>query len=219
MPKNLSSHKFKEIYKDLDINLDKLGCVMLDVDGKKIPQMPEFEKEDWLYFAKDKKRFWINGFVAEKTAHVTLLYGLLEPATEWEDYIIELLKDWSFPALKIKDVSFFPSPYPEGEDPYYCIVAEIEVTDELLEGHQRLEFLPHINTFPGFKAHLTIAYVKKDEEIRDKVIEFYKEKLVGKEFDIIEVNLGGEKEEGEKPTEENKKSLKNLIKYSKGERS
>ena len=30
--KQLNSHDFKEVYKKLDINLDTLGCVMLDLE-------------------------------------------------------------------------------------------------------------------------------------------------------------------------------------------
>lgn len=75
-------------------------------------------------------------------------------------------------------------------DPYYCVVAHIKVTQELMEGHERLEFLPHINTFNGYKPHVTIAYVKKDEVLRDGVIALFKG-IVGKKLRVESINFSG----------------------------
>jgi len=192
---NIGTSDFPEIYKDLGIDIQKLGCVMLDVDC--LPNDngsdEEYGGSYWiqprdLYYTEDKKKFWINGWVAGKSAHVTLLYGLMKKAKEWEKYINKLLKDWSLKKVEIDHVGFFESPYKD--EPYYCIVAHIKVTPELLEGHQRLELLPHINTFTGYKPHMTIAYIKKDEKLRDKVIKELNDFLKGKKLEILKLNLG-----------------------------
>lgn len=156
------------MYAELGINIDKLGCIMLDIDGANIPKPVD---ESVLYVTSNPDRFWIKGFVAGKVPHVTLLYGLMESGQKNKQYVDKVLEGWSIDSVEIDHVGFFESPYTD--DPYYCIIAHLKITDNLLEGHKRLEFLPHINTFPDYKAHITIAYVKKDEAVRDQVIDYY----------------------------------------------
>ena len=185
--KQLNAHDFEDMYKDLGVDLDELGCIMLDVDGSKIKPIQGMEKH--LYTAKDPKKFWIKGFVAEKNPHVTLLYGLMKPGKEWKDHVDTLLRSWDLASVKIAEVGYFESNIP-GED-YYCIVAHLDITPELLEGHRRLQLLPHIDTFVGkYKAHITIAYVKKDEEIRDEIISKYNDMLQEEELKITGINYG-----------------------------
>jgi 2'-5' RNA ligase len=191
----LKSHDFEEVYRGLGINLSTLGCVMLDVEPlDNMYSMHAEGGESNLYYAKDKSRFWINGWVCDKTAHVTLLYGLLETAKNYEWHIEQIMKDWKLPEIEIESVGYFDSPYED--EPYYCIVAHIKVTPELLEKHQRLEFLPHVNTFAGYKPHMTICYIKKElgEQFRDSLIKSYNEAFVGKPMKANPVlNLGGNK--------------------------
>lgn len=179
----LNSHMFEEVYQDLRIDLDNLGCVMLDIEPVKGIEI----KEDWLYYTQDKKKFWINGFVSNKIAHLTLLYGLLDSGLNWEKHIKSVLADWKIDSVEIESVGFFNSPYKN--EPYYCIVGHVKVTDSLMEGHQRLELLPHINTFTGYKPHITLAYVKKDELIRENVIAMFKN-MVGVKLSVKQLNLG-----------------------------
>lgn len=183
--KTFNSHDFESIYKDMDIDVDKLGCIMLDLSSEGLPAFPG--KESDLYYSDS--RFWIKGYVAEKTPHVTLLYGLLKPGPEWKEYVDLVLKDWKIDAVQVKGVGFFESNIKD--EPYYCIVAHIEITPELQEGHERLELLPHINTFPGYKAHFTLAYIKKDEFKRDYVIHELNKHLQGKKLQITKLNYGG----------------------------
>lgn len=185
----LNSHNFENVYKWLGINLDKLGCIMLDLKPLNLVPYPLFKIKDF-YFAKNKSRFWINGWLAATdTPHVTLLYGLLESGNDYSMHIKEVLADWKLKNVEVEDVGFFNSPY--SDEPYYCIVAHIKVTPQLMEGHQRLEFLPHINTFAGYKPHITLAYIRKDDKLRKKVITYFKNNLIGKRLKISEpINLG-----------------------------
>jgi 2'-5' RNA ligase len=182
-----NSNDFRDMYKKLGIDQDKLGCIMLDIDEKGIPEIPE-EFKDILYTSEKKERFWIKGFVGGDEPHVTLLYGLMESGKKNKKYVDKVLDGWELDAVKVESIGFFDSPYKD--DPYYCIVAHLEVSDKLLEGRERLELLPHINTFPGYKAHVTIAYIKRDESVKRKVTSHYKKELVGKKLKVVGINYG-----------------------------
>lgn len=181
------------MYKDLGINVPDLGCVMLDVaEMPTDPYLDQMKERDVFYSSDKPERFWIKGYVAGKTPHVTLLYGLMEQGSKWKKQIDAVLKGWNIKDVEIDHIGFFPSHYKD--DPYYCIVGHVKISPELQDGHDRLQLLPHINTFPGYKAHLTLAYVKKDEEIRDWVITNFESWLPGKALPIAKgVNYGGDK--------------------------
>jgi 2'-5' RNA ligase len=189
MDKQHSAHQFKELYKDLDIDLSALGCVMADVYPITIEK---FSEPYEFYTSTDPKKHWIKGWVADKNPHVTLLYGLLSPAKKIAKQIKTVLKGWTLSSVKVESVEYFDSPYPEEE--YYCIIAKISLTPSILEAHQRLQFLPHINTFAGYVPHVTLCYIKKDSKQRDALIEALTPQLVGKEL-LIRSNLNlGDKE-------------------------
>lgn len=209
MEKTLSAHQFPEVYKTLGIDLSKLGCIMLDLEPfpemNRIVQDPftgtqsnlhQFLGGDDAYVSPDPTKFWIKGYVGAEP-HVTLLYGLLTPGNEspMRELVPQMLEDWLCQFINIDHVGFFASPYPD--EPYYCIVAHIEPTLALLEGNDRLKMLPHINTFPGYKAHATIAYIRADrkdsEQYRDWIIEELNLALKGKKLMVKGINLGGNK--------------------------
>ena len=181
--RELNSHMFQEVYNNLGINLSTLGCVMLDTELIELA-IPK----DYLYYSKNQDRFWIDGLVCDKKAHVTLLYGLLTSAQNLKPHITKVLDDWLYDTIEIEDIGYFDSPYKD-ED-YYCIIAHIKKTDNLLEGHKRLEFLPHINTFSGYRPHLTLCYIKKDVQIRDNIIKQLKDSLINKTLKVTNLNLG-----------------------------
>lgn len=197
--KEIKAHDFPSVYKDLNIDLSKLGCVMLDVDP--IYNNTDVDDEEYsrfyyvepkyLYYAKNKDKFWINGWVAEETPHMTLLYGLMKEAEEYKDQIRELLKDWNCKSVQIEDIDSFDSPYEDEE--YYCIVAKLKLTDNIIEGHNRMQLLPHIDTYSEYKPHVTICYIQKNDKLRDEIIKDLKETLVGRRLYITNINLGGNK--------------------------
>ena len=195
-----SAHNFPNIYKKLGVNLSKLGCVMLDL------AVPYFlsKEASWItaqgadciwHFSKNKERFWIKGYVADKP-HVTVLYGLMEGAKKWKRHVDSLLKDfWPSPYalhLEIDHFDYFPSPYPD--EPYWCIVAHLKESPLLAAMNERLQMLPHIRTFPGYKAHVTIGYIN-DNEIanRDSIIKSLNDNKQNEAFTIIGINYGGNK--------------------------
>lgn len=147
---------------DMGINIAALGCVMLDVDP--IPTA-DMLPADWAYTSTHPDRRWINGLDAGD--HITLLYGLLSNANTIRPAIEEVLDGWEPGRLEIESVGSFPSTF--DDEPYECIVGHIKVTDQLLDAHARLSLLPHIDTHPTYRPHLTLGYVR--QEYRDRSVQ------------------------------------------------
>lgn len=190
MTSTLNSHWFEPVYEEIGINLDKLGCIMLDMEPIDVQMKHGIPMNaDDLYYTNNPERKWINGWVVGDVAHITLLYGLMENGHTWKKYVDAVLKDWKLDKAEIDHFSYFHSPYQDEE--YYCIVAHMKITDKLMEGHDRLQFLPHINTFPGYKAHMTICYIKKDDVLRDNLLAKLTEMWSGKTLKVKpELNYG-----------------------------
>ncbi len=178
----MSAHNYKQIYDALNIDLGALGVVMLDLEAIEVSI-----DESNLYYSPDPAKFWIQGDVTDRL-HVTLLYGLLKPAAEWKDHIDLLLEDINIPSVVIDYVSFFDSPYED--EPYYCVVAHLKISDELKAANSQLQYLPHINTFPEFKAHATLFYIKKDKVVLDNLIKNLNNRLMRKELAVTSINYG-----------------------------
>jgi 2'-5' RNA ligase len=139
------------------IVVSRLGCVMLDVSGPKVSRVLP---NTWLYHSTHPDRRWITG--AQDEGHVTLLYGLLDNANTIREDIDEVLAGWEPGIVQAARIGVFPSPF--DDEPYSCIVAHLEVTDELKDAHARLSLLPHIDTHPEYKPHVTLAYVRREDE-------------------------------------------------------
>lgn len=184
----MNSNNYRDMYKELGIDIDALGCIMLDIDASDVPNLIDPEE---LYFTSDPKKFWIKGFVASAHPHVTLMYGLLEQGIVWKQHVDKVLEGWDSSSITIDHVGFFPSPYKD--EPYSCIVAHVDASKGLLEAHERLSLLPHINTFPGYKAHMTLAYVKNDPETVHDIIHAYDKVLKGTKLPTKGINYGQEK--------------------------
>lgn len=193
--KHFKAHDYPKVYKTLGLDLSKLGCIMLDLEPVPNAYSIEFEGAGVaLYYARDKARFWIDGWVFDKP-HMTLLYGLITSGNEspMRELVPQVLDGWELPDVEIEDISFFDTPY--ADEPYWCLVAKVRITDEVLEGHERLCMLPHLKTFPGYKAHATIAYLDKGqgEGYRDRIIEDFRKMWVGKKMKAKAINYGGNK--------------------------
>lgn len=146
-----------------------LGVVMLPIDGFAVASRLPGGKDD-LYFSQDPNLWHVQGAVAERAAHVTLRFGLLQKAWDTKEIIDRiLLEDGVLPRYgEFDTVHAFPSPKPETE-PYVCIALGVKVDPDLLDAHNALGMLPNISTYSTYKPHVTIAYVKA--EAADKWVE------------------------------------------------
>ena len=139
-----------DIFEMQGIQLDKLGCIM----AKYRRPMELFRAIDPSIVYKDETEN-IPGI--EMQSHVTLLFGLMKPGLEQMDVVDEALKDWRPSAFfKPSQVSVF-----ETDNPWDVVVLEPMYVDEFVNAHQALSKLPHVNTFPEYKPHMTLAYVHK----------------------------------------------------------
>ena len=137
----------------LGIDPSDVGTVMLDVEDDNVASVLD---EDMLYTSTDPKQWWVKG--REGTPHVTLLHGLLPQVDQ--EAVDEVLAGWELPVLIMNQLTVFPGPL---EQPYNCIVSTRtpEHSSELLAAHARLSMLPHVNFYPEYTPHVTIAYVHK----------------------------------------------------------
>lgn len=173
---------FEDVYVDLGIDLGELGCIMLDTE--KIVVSDVINEAD--YYTSDKHEY-VAGNVSENVPHVTLLYGLMNSGEAMRKHVDAVLDGWTIANVEINEVGFFYSKDPaEG---YVAIVAHIKVNGALYEGNARLRMLPHIDTFPEYKPHITLAYVT-DKSDYQNYIETLNERLAGKTIKVVSVNYG-----------------------------
>ncbi len=146
---------------DLGVSIPKLGCVMLDVEPLDIKgAIPP----EWAYTSQNPNLGHVSGIQTQ--AHITLLFGLLHNANAIRPAIDEVLDGWEPGYIYTQHIAAFPSPMED--EPYSCIIAEIALTPSISDAHARLSLLPHIDTHPTYRPHLTIAYVHKDRQ-RDAI--------------------------------------------------
>lgn len=179
----LNANQFPEVYKQLGISTRKLGCIMLDTEPLQVSDVIPLEE---LYFSEAMP--YAKGVVSEEVPHVTLLYGLMRSGPELQVHVDAVLQGWSAADVVIDHVDFFEST--NVDEPYYCLVAKLKVTDTLSEGNARLRFLPHIDTFPTYKPHITLAYINKKANVRDYLIASLNERFAGKSVKVLGVNYG-----------------------------
>jgi len=154
-----SIHEFKDLTGRLGIDVMTMGTVMLPVEPFNLfsEGREDLLDVEELYVSSDPAKFWVNGDVSDK-AHVTLHGGLLAPAYEQKANVDEVLADWDRPEWLVPEgITFFPSPYPD--DRYAAIVATLD-DQHIEEAHQRLSYLPHVDTFARFDQHMTLCYVR-----------------------------------------------------------
>jgi len=126
------------------------GCLMLYVD---IPNWSELTKDilEEDLFEKDNERYGI-----ETEPHITILYGVHSDVPD--EKVENLFKGIDKGDFDIKVISkncFFNKDYD---------VLKLDISSEKLNQLNKLgKTLPHTDTYPTYKPHMTIAYLKKGE--------------------------------------------------------
>lgn len=179
----IAAKDYPNLYEDMGINVDKLGCIMLDTEKIPVAQYIKDPINDIMY-----KEGWGSGLAGEESPHVTLLFGLLENGNIWKDKVNMLLSGWELDSLRIEKVEYFDL------DDCYAIVGIVEKTPELIEGHERLTLLPHVNTFSEYMPHITLAYIKKEVD-PEKWIKPLNKKYKGQKIATKSINYGDLPEE------------------------
>lgn len=140
------------------VEITDLECVMLDLGPLNVRSAygPDLKEDDFFYGDIPELRY-AQGPVAEKGAHVTLLFGIHPSETYAEDVMVKL-EGWYPGEVFVRKVGYFPSSV-EGQD-YKCIVGEVHPTANLVLANKKLQELPHTNKFTEYKPHVTLAYIK-----------------------------------------------------------
>jgi 2'-5' RNA ligase len=126
------------------------GCLMLYVS---IPNWSELTKDINLedLFQPDNERYGI-----ETEPHITILYGIHSDVPD--DRVFNLFEDIDKSDFDIEVTSkncFFNKDYD---------VLKLDITSKKLNQLNELgKTLPHTDTYPTYKPHMTIAYLKKGE--------------------------------------------------------
>lgn len=195
----ISAHDIPNLYENIDVDTSLLGALMLDTEIIPVKQYVKGADKD-LQDIDDP-------LPAETEAHVTLLDGFLQNAHTLKDEIAKLLEGWDLKTITIEKVSYFKN------DDGYIVVALIKKTDELIDGHDRLTLLPHMNLFSEYKPHLTLAYLKPETKI-DKWVKALDKKYIGQKVAIKGLNYGRTVEEDkEKAKTSNKTSVQASISH------
>lgn len=181
----ITASQFPDVYANLGIDPNKLGCVMLDVEPIQVSNLILY---DDLYYADPAKHPYAQGIVSESVPHCTLLYGFLRSATELKKHIDAVLEGWTPQDVTIAAVDVFPSNDP-GEN-YVTLIAKLEMTPNLIEANARLKLLPHLDTFPmGFQGHISLAYLNDSSDYQGYISKL-NQAFQGKTIKALELNYG-----------------------------
>lgn len=188
-----SMYDYPQVYERLGMKLGHFGCIMLDVEqigvtGILNAAYPD-DDHDWYYRSTLETLRYVRGPVAEDIAHCTLLYGLTpddDAGVRQSRSVDELLDGLDLSSVTVDHVGHFPGQ--QGE-PYSCVVAHLVITDDLREANRRLRFLPHVDSYLEYRAHVTLAYVQ--ERHTDRAVAALDSKLKGRTLEATGINYGG----------------------------
>jgi hypothetical protein len=178
----VSANDYKHVMEALGVAGD-LGCIMLDTE--KVVVSDVIKADDIYVDPETESPRFLEGLTSEVEPHITLLYGLMRPGPAWKWHVDEILKGLTIESPRIKEVGFFYN----ADDRNVAIVAFVEVSDSLLEANTRLKLLPHVDTYPEYRPHLTLAYVKDTADYQS-YIKILNERLQGKELQPVGINYG-----------------------------
>lgn len=178
--KQIAARDYPKLYDGTNVDPDDLGCIMANLEPLKVLELVEDGEAD---LVEKTKNDW-SPLPAEDEPHVTLLYGLLENGNKWKDKVDTVLDGWNMKQVKITEVDYF-----DLQDSI-AIVAHVEKSPELVDGHERLTLLPHIQTFSEYQPHMTLAYIQRDNKLIDKWVEALGNAYNGKVVKYKGLNYG-----------------------------
>ena len=142
-----------DLYSRMGIDIDKLGCVMLDCETptEMLDLVPDF------FWYHDPER--PDDFGPELDSHVTLLFGLLTPAHQQREFVDEVLADWRQPEVFEVGTKWGLDVFGPKGAPYEAIVLKPAMGSPYIAANDALSRLPHVRTFPRYAPHVTLGYV------------------------------------------------------------
>lgn len=186
--KQVAARDIPTLYDNLEIDPEMVkhpelrGCIMLKTQPLEVLGLVADAASD-LALNVTMDRSPVPG---ETSPHVTLLYGLLNNGNTWKEAVDDTLSSptqWSAEKVTIETVSYFEQP------DSYAIIAHVERTSELLDGHARIGLLPNAQTFSDYRPHMTLAYIKRDADL-GKWLKALGEAYNGKEIETAGIDYG-----------------------------
>jgi hypothetical protein len=134
---------------------DTFGCVMMEgkIDNWEDNHLEGISPKDIYEVEGD------DSYGLEEIPHITILYGIHEDEID-PDSIVSVIESKMKPInIEIDEIDFFEN---DENDEYDVVKYNVLITKELLRYREIFEksFL-NTQTFPEYKPHITIAYVKK----------------------------------------------------------
>jgi hypothetical protein len=129
-----------------EFKVRKRGCVMMMVNISNWNDVCQMINAEDVYSIDED-----HGI--EQTPHITVLYGFYSFVMPHD--VLEVLNTFKQPSVRFGNIGIF-------EDHPDFDVVKIDVESEDLNNmHSELLNLPNEQTFPTYKPHMTIAYLKK----------------------------------------------------------
>ena len=126
------------------------GCVMVEVPVSNWNEITSIINKDDLYEVEGEN------YGIQQNSHLTLLYGLKSNITkEQVEQVLAKTIDNDKIIIEIENIDTFEN------DNFDVVKFNIKKTEQLQRIFDTLSELPNENTFPDYKPHMTIAYVKK----------------------------------------------------------
>ena len=126
------------------------GCVMVEVPVTNWNEIISTINKDDLYEVEGEN------YGIQQNPHLTLLYGLKSNITkEQVEQVLAKTIDNDKVIIEIENIDTFEN------DNFDVVKFNIKKTEQLQKLFDSLSELPNENTFPDYKPHMTIAYVKK----------------------------------------------------------
>lgn len=164
-----------------------LECVMIDLPALDVLEAygEDVDQED-LFYGSVRELQYAQGDVAAGGSHVTMLFGI-HPSMTYEQDVYSALDGWDIGEVLVGDVDVFPSRV-EGQD-YNCLVLRVMPTATLLNGRKRLEALPYTDSYPEYKPHVTLVYLKGTADVGEWKFRMQKA-FANKVLPVNGLNLG-----------------------------
>ena len=158
------AHETNINYDEFGINLNKLGCVMLDLQLDTLAEEIAEEHGFTPYTPNDPDRFWIDGIT--KDHHVTLRYGLLPNVRQkhvWDALAsVGPIGQPESRTMFTGNLDYFPG----YNNQYFVMIIRIYMDDQfgqyVMDCHNALGLLPNVQTFSPPEFHITLGYFTGD---------------------------------------------------------
>lgn len=132
-----------ETYSDFTVR--NRGCVMMKLDVPEWEQICSLIAEEDVYSPDERG--------IEHNPHVTVLYGFHSFVLPNE--VIEILREFSPPKATFGNIGIFDS------HPDFDVVMITVESEDLSKMNVALAKLSHEDSFPTYRPHVTLSYVKK----------------------------------------------------------